>query len=56
MGSSYAYKLYLPLVIAWINGTRKRNSMLAGHWSSFKLHAHLRKEESTAYGLTPFGL
>jgi hypothetical protein len=27
-----------------VNRTRKLDSKLAGHWSSFKLHTQLRKE------------
>jgi hypothetical protein len=44
----------IPAAHQVVNRTRKLNSKLAGHWSSLKLGAHLRKEESTAYRLTPF--
>jgi hypothetical protein len=39
-----------------VNRTRKLNSKLAGHWSAFKLRAHLRKEESNSLRTDPFVL
>jgi hypothetical protein len=39
-----------------VNRTRKLNSELAGHWSSFKLHAQLRKEEINSLRTDPFAL